>query len=184
MLKHKIIIFPTDTVYGLGCSIYDKESLKTIYNIKQRDFNKPISILCSSLEQIEEIAIIDEKIKKLISYFWPGPLTIIVFSKKKYFDRTNEKKIGIRIPNHPLALEILKIKGPLKTTSVNKSGEPPLNNYLEIIKQFKHKVDYIYPNNPIPTINLSSTVIDATLFNLTLVREGCISFAKINKIIN
>lgn len=105
-------------------------------------------------------------------------------SKKKYFDRTNEKKIGIRIPNHPLALEILKIKGPLKTTSVNKSGEPPLNNYLEIIKQFEHKVDYIYPNNLIPTTNLSSTVIDATLFNLALVREGCISFAKINKIIN
>lgn len=79
MLKHKIIIFPTDTVYGLGCSIYDKESLKTVYNIKQRDFNKPISVLCSSLEQIEEIAIIDEKIKKLISYFWPRPINYYCF---------------------------------------------------------------------------------------------------------
>ncbi len=183
MLKSKIIIFPTDTVYGLGCSIYDQESLKKIYNIKKRDNNKPISVLFSSLKQIKEIAIIDNKVEKLAISFWPGPLTIIVPTTQKYYDKTKEKRIGIRIPNHSLALQILNKKGPLKVTSVNKSGEPPLNNYLEIKKQYQNKVDYIYPNNKILS-NISSTVIDTTSPKWFLVREGSISLLMINKIID
>ncbi|WP_201736605.1 L-threonylcarbamoyladenylate synthase [Candidatus Phytoplasma ziziphi] len=183
MLKSKIIIFPTDTVYGLGCPIYDQESLKKIYTIKKRDNNKPISVLFFSLEQIEEIAMIDNKVKKLAIAFWPGPLTIIVPTTKKYYDKTKEKTIGIRIPNHPLTLQILNEKGPLKTTSVNKSGHPPLNNYLEIKKQYQNKVDCIYPNKEI-SLNISSTVIDITSPKWFLVRKGSISLSMINKILD
>ncbi|WP_341266713.1 L-threonylcarbamoyladenylate synthase [Candidatus Phytoplasma fraxini] len=183
MHSHQIIIFPTDTVYGLGCSIYNYKGLTKIYQIKNRDPNKPISVLFSDLKQIKEIALIDNKIQKLALFFWPGPLTIIVFTHKKYFNLTKEKTIGIRIPNHPLALEILRNTGPLKTTSVNKSGEPPLNDYLEIKKQYQNKVDYIYLNNNFIS-NVNSTILDTTLSQWTILREGDISLSQIKKILN
>ncbi|WP_323847577.1 MAG: L-threonylcarbamoyladenylate synthase [Phytoplasma sp.] len=183
MHSYKIIIFPTDTVYGLGCSVYDYKSLKIIYKIKNRDPKKPISVLCFNLEQIQEIALIDNKIKKLALCLWPGPLTIIVFANKKYYSITKEKTIGIRIPNHPLALEILQNKGPFKTTSVNPSGTAPINDYLEIKKKYQNKVDYVYPNDQIIS-NVSSTVIDTTLSKWKIIREGNISLSKIKEIIN
>ncbi|MDV3196294.1 MAG: L-threonylcarbamoyladenylate synthase [Candidatus Phytoplasma stylosanthis] len=181
--KNRIIIFPTDTVYGMGCSIYDKESLNQIYNIKKRPLNKPIIILFSSLEQIKQIGIINEKVKKISNFFWPGPLTLIINSHKKHYQKTQEKKIGIRIPNHLLALKILKQKGPMRTTSVNISGEKPLNNYFQIVKEYHNKVNYIYDNDEYISC-LNSTIIDITTPNLSLIREGEIPFKTIKKIIS
>ncbi|MEZ0180123.1 L-threonylcarbamoyladenylate synthase ['Camptotheca acuminata' phytoplasma] len=181
--KSKIIIFPTDTVYGLGCSIHDYDGLNKIYNIKKRDINKPISVLCASLGQLKQIVILNEKITKITDVFWPGPLTLIIPTHPDYYNKTKEKKIGIRIPNHLLALKILKKEGPLRVTSVNISGEEPLYDYTEIKKHFGDKVDFIYKNNDFFS-NISSTVVDTTTENWKLIREGEISFEKIQKIIN
>jgi L-threonylcarbamoyladenylate synthase len=180
--KNKIIILPTDTVYGIGTKINDKESLKKIYQIKKRDFTKPIAILFYSLEQIKDIVIIDIKIIKISLFFWPGALTLIVKTTPSFYNSTKEKKIGIRIPNHKLALNLLKDKGPLRVTSVNDSGQPPLNNFEEILNKYKHQVDYIYPNNQ-KNSNTSSTVIDITVPSWRIIRKGNFSLEIIKKVL-
>ncbi|PQP79366.1 threonylcarbamoyl-AMP synthase [Candidatus Phytoplasma phoenicium] len=184
MSKHKIIIFPTDTVYGIGTNIDDQESLNKIFKIKNRSLEKAIVILFYSLEQMKDIVILNPQVRTIVDIFWPGALTLIVPTKLKYYQKTNEKKIGIRIPNHQLALKILKFKGPMRTTSVNQSGEPPLNDYYQILKQYRHKVDYIYTDKKfVSTSTLPSTVIDTTCKPWKMLREGKISLEQINKIL-
>ncbi|MFB5029777.1 MAG: putative threonylcarbamoyl-AMP synthase [Candidatus Phytoplasma pruni] len=178
--KNKIIIFPTDTVYGIGAKINDTENLKKIYQIKKRDLNKPIAILFYSLEQVKNIALIDLKIIKISLFFWPGALTLIVNTTPSFYQLTKEKKIGIRIPNHKLALKILKDEGPLRATSVNDSGQPPLNNFKEIVDKYQNQVDYIYPNEQTNS-NVSSTVIDTTAPSWEIIRKGDISLEMIKQ---
>ncbi|QTX02887.1 L-threonylcarbamoyladenylate synthase [Candidatus Phytoplasma luffae] len=182
ILKDKIIIFPTDTVYGIGCSIYDYKSLQKIYNIKKRPSHKPIIVLCSSLKQLKNIIVLDDKIQKINDFFWPGPLTLIVNTQQNYFNYEQEKKIGIRIPNHPLALKILEQNGPLRVTSLNISGEKPLNDYKQIKKEFFNKVDLIYPNEQNLSC-ISSTIIDTTCGEWKYIRKGEITLESIKKII-
>lgn len=177
----KIIIFPTDTVYGIGCSVFDRKSINKIYVIKKRDQSKPLSVLCSSYEQIEEIAIIDNIAKKIIDAFLPGELTIILKAKNNVKIILNQETIGIRIPNSKTALNILNKFGPMATTSVNESGEAPLNSFEEISKKYSNVVDKIYPDEDEKSSNLSSTVIKVIDGKIELIRRGNISFEEILK---
>lgn len=176
----KIIIFPTDTVYGIGCQIFDVEGIEKIYKIKKRDHNKPLACLCSSLEQIEKIAIVDETSMKLINEFMPGGLTLILKAKKEVETKIGYKTIGVRIPNYVLALDILNNMGPMLVTSVNESGQVALNDYEEIKKQYSAYVEEIYPPNQISS-NIASTVIDMTKEELRILREGSITLDDIKK---
>ncbi|CCV64824.1 predicted translation factor, Sua5/YciO/YrdC/YwlC domain protein [Alteracholeplasma palmae J233] len=181
MKKGDVIIFPTDTVYGIGARLLDHKAIKKIYKIKGRDFDKPIAVLCANIEQISEFAYVTDDIKKLAEAFWPGALTLILKTKYSYESETFEKTIGVRIPNHPLALELIRKNGPLKTTSVNKSGEAPLNDYEEIKAVYNKEVSAIYPNNE-KILELASTVIDLTN-GLEVIREGIITKKMIEDIL-
>ncbi|MCR5113204.1 MAG: threonylcarbamoyl-AMP synthase [Acholeplasmatales bacterium] len=140
----KVIIFPTDTVYGLGTPIFDVEGIKRIYEIKHRPKDKPLACLCASLEQIESIAYVPENAKKLIKRFLPGALTIILNSKEEVIEKIGYKTIGVRIPNAKIALDILNENGPMLTTSVNESGMVPENEYDDILRDFGSLVDKVY----------------------------------------
>lgn len=178
-----LIIFPTDTVYGIGCPIFEVESIKKIYAIKHRSLDKPLACLCYDLEQIKKIAFVTEPIQRLIETFMPGALTIILKAKPEVTEKIGYPTIGIRIPDSKVALAILKEKGPMLTTSVNESGEVPLNDFNEIEALYKNVVDQIYP--PIEaSSNISSTVIDCTTEQIHLLREGTITINQINKIWN
>ncbi|MCG3566730.1 MAG: L-threonylcarbamoyladenylate synthase [Candidatus Phytoplasma australasiaticum] len=174
---NNIIIFPTDTVYGMGAPWYDTQSLNKIYQLKKRSLNKPMALLFYNLKQIENLVEINNQIVKIYKQFWPGPLTLIVKAKKQYFQITQESKIGIRIPNHPIALEILKKEGPLKTTSVNKSGEKPINDFQIIKNIYQHEVKKIFPNN-YTSSNTPSTVIEINDNNFKILRTGSINLKK------
>lgn len=173
-LNGKIIAFPTDTVFGVGAIIDDIEAINKIYKLKKRSFNKPLSILVANIEEIlPYIKLPSEEIVKLMRQYWPGALTII-------FEKTNiisEKitmgfnTIAFRIPNSQIALDILSKTGPLATTSVNFSGEEPLNSYQEIEKKFGENIDYIVAFNE-ESSNVSSTVIDVTNNTIKIVRQG------------
>lgn len=177
----KLMIFPTDTVYGIGCSIYDHENQQIIYKIKKRPLDKPLAVLCADLRQIEEITIVDEKAKTLIKAFLPGPLTLILPVRKELQDKIGMRTMGVRIPNCDIALEILREMGPMTTTSVNDSGTPPLNEYEEINLLYKTEVDYIYPPTK-KSANLPSTIIE--IFpSIKIIRQGAITLEMINKIL-
>ncbi|MFA5692087.1 MAG: L-threonylcarbamoyladenylate synthase [Acholeplasmataceae bacterium] len=180
---NKIIIFPTDTVYGIGTHFLNQEGINKIYQIKGREFNKPLAILCKDIKDLNKYAKITKDAKKLSKAFHPGALTIILKSKKRYFKESNEKTISLRIPNHPKALELINQYGPLKTTSVNQSHEPPLNDYLKISTIYKTLVDEIYENK-LPLSKISSTVIDISKRPYQIIREGEIKKEDMLKIIN
>lgn len=166
-----VIIFPTDTVYGIGCKIFDNESIDKIYKIKNRDYNKPLACLCADINQINEIAYVNDKARMLISKYMPGALTIILKSKEIVKERIGYDTIGVRIPKHDIALEILKKNGPMLTTSVNDSGAVPLNEYDEIVKKYSKLVDKIYDTNTISS-NISSTVVMCIDDNVSVIRQG------------
>ena len=141
----ELIAFPTDTVYGLGAKVYDDLGQERIMELKNRDCSKRFAVLCANLSQIEELAYVDDDAKKIINTFMPGGLTLILKAKNKNIHNyAIDDTVAVRIPKHPIAIKLLLENGPLATTSVNLSGEKPMNNYEEINKVFKGKIDYIF----------------------------------------
>lgn len=139
--KGKIFIYPTDTIYGLGCDAENKNSVKKIKLIKRRDKNKPLSIIAPSLKWIKENFILDVDLKKYL----PGPYTIILKKKKPNFLNhiSSTDSIGIRIPNNKLTKIIQGSKTHFVTTSVNLSGKPPIKCIKEIPERMKNNIDLI-----------------------------------------
>jgi L-threonylcarbamoyladenylate synthase len=140
ILKGKIFIYPTDTIYGIGCNALNQASVKKIRNIKQRD-QKPFSIIAPSFDWIEQNCIVDINLKKYL----PGPYTIILKKKdpKCLPWVSDTDTLGVRIPKSKFCKEIQKTKLPFITTSVNISGQMPANSITEVSKDLKGKVDFI-----------------------------------------
>lgn len=182
-MKNKVLIFPTDTVYGIGASLFDTEGQKRIFAIKNRPLDKPLAVLCASLEQIEAIAEVKEDGKKLIKAFLPGPLTVILNAKEAVYQETGLKTIGVRIPKYDVALKILTEEGPMSTTSVNESGRPSLNDYYVIKETYGLLVDDIYPPSNDATSSLPSTVVDLTGEEVKVLRFGAISLEMIKEVL-
>ncbi len=182
--ENSVVIFPTDTVYGMGCLINDKAALNKIYEIKGRNQTKEIAVLCSNLEEVKEIAVVTKKAEKIAKRFWPGALTIVFNSTDHYYEKSGKKTVGIRIPNHELALKLIKNNGPLKTTSVNISNEPPLNDIKEIKLRFGNLVSYIYMEENKHYTNISSTTINLSNNDIEFLRIGDISKEEIMEVYN
>jgi len=183
MKNKNIYIFPTDTVYGIGCSLFDEEAQADIYKIKSRKKDKPFAVLCSSLEQIKEIAIVDQVSELLINKFMPGALTLILPAKEKTAKILGIETVGVRIPNHVIALNLIDDLGPMTTTSVNKSGNEPLNDYYDIVDQFGDEVENIYKNKYMSS-NLSSSVVFVSNNEVKVLREGAYSEKNIKEALN
>ncbi len=177
----KLIIYPTDTVYGVGGVITNEETIKNIYRVKDRSFSSPLIALVSSADKIEDIAFINEKNRKkieiLIKKFWPGGLTIILESKKIVppVMISNGKTVGVRMPDHEVALKIIESAGGiLPTTSANISGEKTPRSFEELDDEFKNRIDIIV-NGGVCPIGTASTIIDMSSENIKILREGAIS---------
>lgn len=119
-----IVIFPTDTVYGIGCNPFNKEAVSRIYKIKNRDQTKPLPILTYSKETAKNIAIFDKDTEKIVDKMWPGSLTVILKIKDNTLKETLNvrEKIAVRVPNHKCVLELLKQCKYIVGTSANISG--------------------------------------------------------------
>lgn len=168
-LTNKVIIFQTDTVYGIGCLLASVEGVNRIYEIKKRDGNKPLAVLCGSLDDVKEIVLNYEIGETLAKKYWPGALTLI-FPKKDIvgdFLTSGFDTVGVRIPNDQTALKILKQFGPMAVTSLNLSTEPAILTFEEALK-FEDKVDYIVEGTDLNS--LSSTVYDVV--NKKTLRQG------------
>jgi len=137
----KIFIYPTDTIYGLGCDATNKKAVGKIKKIKQRDKNKPLSIIAPSKKWIKDNLIVDTNLAKYL----PGPYTIILKKKNpKFFSHVAKgDSLGIRIPKNKLTKIIQKAEVPFITTSVNLSGEPFAKSVEEIPKKILERVDII-----------------------------------------
>ena len=170
-----IVVFPTDTVYGIGCNPFDRKAVEKVYTIKSRDKSKPLPILTYSLETAEKIAEFDECSRQLAKQFWPGPLTILVklrdIDLQQSLDLTD--KIGLRVPNHSCTLELLKKCQFLVGTSANKSGKNSFvdpNRCMESIDGFDVFVD----GGKIDS-DSESTIVEIIKGKIKVVRRGVLS---------
>ena len=121
-----LIVDPTDTVYGIGADIYNEVAVKNLYLAKRRPFDMALSVAVADRKMMESVAILNETADKLIKAFLPGPLTIIIKKNPEVPDivTAGSQKVGIRIPDHPIALEIARRSGPIVATSANIHFQP------------------------------------------------------------
>ena len=121
-----LIVYPTDTVYGIGADIYNEVAVKNLYLAKRRPFDMALSVAVADRKMVESVAILNETADKLIKAFLPGPLTIIIKKNPEVPDivTAGSQKVGIRIPDHPIALEIARRSGPIVATSANIHFQP------------------------------------------------------------
>ena len=120
-----VIVFPTDTVYGIGCDPYNENAVKKIYEIKSRDKIKSLPVLAYSIDIVKQIVMMDKLTEKIVEKYWPGPLTLILKLKDQKLKKSLnlEEKIAIRIPNSECTLKLLKECNLLVGTSANVSGD-------------------------------------------------------------
>lgn len=175
MLKDgKLIVYPTDTIYGIGCDILNKKSVQTIQTIKNRKKQKPLSIICSDLKDISRWAVVSNTQYKILKKYIPGPYTFILKASSgapKILQDPKRKTIGIRIPDNKICLELVSGLGnPIVTTSVNLAGEVNYINPLDIKKDWYGKVDLILDAGQLN--NEPSTIISLVDDNIEILRQG------------
>lgn len=177
--KDGLIIFPTDTVYGIACNAFSEIAIKKLFLAKNRSFDKPIGVLTDSNEKINMIVKnINKKEKELIDKYLPGNLTIIFDKKDIVSDllTANKSTIGVRIPDNEIALEILRsYKHPLATTSVNLAGKKEGTEVNDFIDEFKDKVDIIIDGGK--TSEIPSTIVRVENNEINILREGSLKIS-------
>ena len=169
-----VIIFPTDTVYGIGCNPYDANAVKKIYEIKSREKIKSLPVLASSIQIVKQISIIDEFTEKIIKKYWPGPLTLILKLKDKNLKKSLnlEDKIAVRIPNSLCTLKLLNKCNLLVGTSANVSGDSSFTDPQECMKNVKN-YDVFVDGGTI-TSKGESTIIEIENEKIHVIREGAL----------
>ncbi len=175
-----LVVYPTDTVYGLGCDPFNVDAVKRVFGVK-RERKKPLPILSCCLPDLEKIVYLSEKAKKLAERFWPGSLTLVVPKKPVLPDivTCNLDSVGVRIPKHEIALQLICQSGGLLIgTSANKTGKEPPQTAHEAAEQLGREVDIILDGGPTP-VGASSTVVDLTAKKMKILREGPISLQQI-----
>jgi len=170
-----VVVYPTDTVYGLGCDPRNIQAVRTIYRIKGRDKSKHLPILGYSLEEISKIAIFDQLSKKIAEKFWPGPVTLVLKLKDYEIARSLvlTNKIAVRVPNHPCTLALLRECKLLVGTSANRSGLSPFSDAKDIIDKLEG-YDVLLNGGKI-TEPSESTVVEVRENRLKIIRAGKIS---------
>jgi L-threonylcarbamoyladenylate synthase len=159
-----VIAFPTDTVYGLGASADDEVACKRIYQIKGRPVGMPLILMVAAESQLEGLVHVDSRAEAMMRRWWPGPLTLILHA-------IGGGTLGVRIPKHEVALELLRHAGPLMTTSANLHGKDPAMDAEEAEKL--SGVMAVVDGGP-ATGGTASSVLDLTGPEPHVLREGAI----------
>ena len=172
-----VVAFPTDTVYGVGVDPFQPEAVRRLYRIKGRPEDKPIAILVGSIEDVARVAQTPSRtFSRLADRFWPGGLTLIVETRELPPEITaGGSTVGVRMPDHPLTLELLRgFGGPIATTSANRSGENPATSAEEVGAQLGDHVNLIVDGGDTIT-KVASTVLDLSVAPASFISHGGIS---------
>lgn len=181
------IVYPTDTLYGLGANSFNKDAVLKVFKIKKQNRNKPISVIVKDMEMAKKIACIDSKVEKFLNRIWPGPITVIL--KKKdiipYILTGNGETIGIRIPKSDFISKLAEsLDFPITATSANISGENNLLDSNEIIEKFSNcefSPDLFIDYGEIKNFT-ASTIVDLSSGTPKILREGIVGKRKIQEV--
>lgn len=185
-----IIVYPTDTIYGLGCDPYNKKAVERIFKIKKRLLDKPLPILTFDIRYAEKIISLGLIGRKLADYFWPGPLTIIGILTDNKIPKiltAGKKTVGMRIPNNIYTLNLLKYCNFLAGTSANISNENSCITAKEVMNSKLYGYDAILiGDDKKPKYQFAfkgSTIIDISTHDPQIIRQGVIKSETIYKIL-
>lgn len=184
--KGGVVVFPTDTLYGLGAGAYFESAIRRVYEIKQRPLKMALPLLLGDIAQIHEVAEhLQDYAWRLVDRFLPGGLTLVVrrSSIVKDIITGGGDTVAVRIPDHPVPIALIQGSGmPLVGTSANLSGQPNLLTVPDLHRQLDGRVDLIIDGGPAPG-GKESTVVDVTGYNPVIIREGAISRAEIEQVV-
>lgn len=174
-----VIIYPTDTIYGIGGNAFNEDAIEKVMKIKERDREKPLLVFVKDIKSARRIACIDSKVEKILENIWPGPVTVVLRKKDivPCYLTGNRETIAVRIPKNKFILKLLeKVDFPIIATSANISGEKNLFNSDKIIKKFsKMKINPdLFINSGNIQNTLASTIIDLTSNIPKIIRMGIV----------
>ncbi len=182
--RGELVAFPTDTVYGLGVDAFNDQAVRKLFLAKGRNQEKAIPVLVANLEQFVDI--VDRTTlpaMRLVERFWPGPLTIVLGQASDLAEAISAYgTVGVRIPDHPIAQELIRASGPLAVTSANRSGDPEACTADEIETNMGAQVDLIVDGGRTPG-GQPSTVVDCTQDPPTILRVGPITEDEIRSVL-
>lgn len=179
-----IIVFPTETVYGVGALPSKVEAIEKIYKIKGRDRSKALLLHISKIESLELAQYVPPEAFKLIKRFWPGPLSLILRASERIPRNVigNGDTVGFRMPNNFFFQKIANSLGPIAATSANRSGNPSPTSVKNAYEQLGDFVD-LYVDGGEIEIGIASTILDLTRDRPTVLRKGTISVSEIESVI-
>ena len=188
MKNGKIVVFKTDTVYGIGTNAFNEEACKKIYEIKGRPIKKPLCVLIADISMLKEIVdSVGSTEQKLIDAFWPGPLTIIFKIKENVLPNivsAGDEFVGVRLLKNGLAYSLIKsARIPIVAPSANLSGSPTGTNMKNIISELDGKVDYILDSGNLDD-DTTSTIVRVNGENAIIIREGKITKNEIAQVVS
>ena len=170
-----VLVYPTDTIYGLGCDAGNREAVERIYEIKHRPASMPMIVLVGSVEEAAELASeVSPTVAELLTACWPGPLTVLLRANASRYPwlSAGSGKVGVRFPKHPFCTQLMAAaKRPLLSTSANLSGEPYVSDVQALKALFSVRVDLFVDAGTLPP-SLPSTIVDGSGDRPVLVREG------------
>ncbi len=171
-----LVAFPTDTVYGLAAWPFDHFMLERLFVVKGRQHTKAIAVLLGDQKDLDQVAEEPNTLaRNLAKRFWPGPITLIVARNTRLPDIISPAPtLGVRIPDHPVALRLLQAAGPLAVTSANLSGQPNASTAAEVLAQLEDRVHLILDGGKTPG-GVPSTVVDCTETTPKILRPGPIT---------
>ena len=183
----QVVAFPTETVYGLGANAFSDEAVQLIFQAKGRPSDNPLIVHIANNKQLDELVEeIPEGAKKLMEAFWPGPLTIILKSKKQVskFVTAGLSTVGVRMPDHPVALALIEASGlPIAAPSANTSGKPSPTSAKHVFEDLNGRIAGIVDGGS-TGVGLESTVIDCSQEVFTILRPGSITPEMIKKVVS
>ena len=171
-----LVAFPTDTVYGVGASAFNDEAVRSIYTAKDRPVEKAIPVLIGNPAELERVTQeVPDMAARLAARFWPGPLTLVVHKHPDLPESVSvSSTVGVRVPDHSVARELLSAAGPMAVTSANLSGQPSPSTAQEVLTQLEGRIALIVDGGKTPG-GVPSTVVDCTGTEPVILRVGPIS---------
>jgi tRNA threonylcarbamoyl adenosine modification protein (Sua5/YciO/YrdC/YwlC family) len=170
--KGGVIAYPTDTVYGLGCDLMNKQAIDRLYQIKGMSRDQALAFICPDLSDIARFAVVENAVYRVLRRFLPGPYCFILQATRDVpkIVQNKQKTVGIRVPNHPVTIAIVRELGrPLISTTAARPGQPPLVDPWEIEQEF-NGLDLVIDGDAGGTV--PTTIIDLSQGEVRVVREG------------
>jgi len=177
-----LVAFPTDTVYGVGALAFDGEAIRSIYTAKDRPVEKAIAILLGGSETLDKVtAKIPPIAAKLAARWWPGPLTLVVPKHPLLPDVVSDlPTVGVRVPDHPVAQDLLRAAGPMAVSSANISGQENPKTADDVMRQLGGRIHLVLDGGGTPG-GVPSTVVDCTGVEPIILREGPVTLNELLK---